>query len=322
MDTGCKEVGPAAEVASAAWTDLEGRVTTALERLRKDQYLVLDWPGRHRFVQFGADGEGALRAEAVSDAYLLADEKFDSDQQLALPAAGWHAPTHDPDAPASDVVAGGSPNFFVDFESRANFLGAARLAVHTLRDIFRVPSPRDLEFHAFQGGVGLVDIDACFDQVCRRREPAPQAGQRQDDYDQRLALLCAVRTATRIPDLQPKADGVIALGLGGRTVYVVWLSDLGLVLVRSTLLMGVERTKQLLETLDDLNDRTTWVRFGWRAQTVYADLFMPAPPFDPDRVRQALQHFAAAIDGLDEPLQLAAFSDLSDDSSTSSRRLQ
>ena len=62
--------------------------------------------------------------------------------------AGWHAPTHDPDAPKARRDPAGSPNFFADFEAPVPFAEVADLAVRTLAGTLEVTHPDLLEYAA------------------------------------------------------------------------------------------------------------------------------------------------------------------------------
>jgi hypothetical protein len=66
---------------------------------------------------------------------------------------GWRRATETPAQNASrERDADGSPNFFVDTGPRVDFVSLTRLAVRSLRDVYRVGHRGELQYSAFGKG--------------------------------------------------------------------------------------------------------------------------------------------------------------------------
>lgn len=282
-----------------AWSVFEAHLADALGRLGDDDHLVISRIDAHRFVQFAGVDPGGLRAEAVSNGYLLDDEKLEEWQPDALVKAGWQRPTDEPDTPPEKMQPGGSPNFYVDLQPPNAAAAGAALAVRTLRDIFGAPSPGNLEYQAFKSEGGDIDLEACFRGVCRKRGPDTQ----DEGTAVMVALVAAVRSAFRVPDLELDEDGDIVVYAGSRPVILGWLRKAKLVLIRSQLVHGVQPSAQLFEELNRLHTSVAWTRFELRDAAIWATQFMPAPPVDEAHVAQMLTTFLANTANEDVRLQ-------------------
>lgn len=284
-----------------AWSVFEAHLADALGRLGDDDYLVISRIDAHRFVQFAGDDQGGLRAEAVSNGYLLDDEKLEEWQPDALVKAGWQPPTDEPDTPPEKMQPGGSPNFYVDLQPSNAAAAGAALAVRTLRDIFGATSPGNLEYQAFKSEGGDIDLDACFSGVCRKR--GPDTDTQDEGTAVMVALVAAVRSAIRVPELELDEDGDIVMYAGSRPVILGWLPKVKLVLIRSQLVHGVQPSTQLLEELNRLHTSVAWTRFELRDAAIWATQFMPAPPVEEAHVAQMLTTFLANTADEDVRLQ-------------------
>jgi hypothetical protein len=153
-------VAPAVPTARAAWHTFEQALMGALTNLDEDEYLIVSSKKANHFVQFMAEGSFGLRSEAVSNVYLTAGAKLSSNASSALVALGWHAPTsgrEEGDGPSPADI-DGSSNFFLDSAHPIDYASLARLAVATLRQVYRIGHPGELEYSAgstVDGGAAL-----------------------------------------------------------------------------------------------------------------------------------------------------------------------
>jgi hypothetical protein len=131
------------------WAGLERALAQALPRLKHDQYLILDTPRGHPFVQFAGLGKIGMRAETVSNQYLAPKKKLDRRQHMRLLAMGWHPPTKLPPEFEDKRHRGGSPNFYLDCPRPVRWRAVARLALATLRRIHGITRPAKLRYDAF-----------------------------------------------------------------------------------------------------------------------------------------------------------------------------
>lgn len=139
------------------WSIFACNLAASLSVLPDDCYLVisLGWR-RWGYVQFVANGASSLRAEAMSNNYIVPQKAKLSDQDMrTLAGLGWHAPTNlPPELQDGTRDTAGSPNFYCDFAVPVDYGYVALLAVETLRRVYRVVQPGDLGYHAFgpEGG--------------------------------------------------------------------------------------------------------------------------------------------------------------------------
>lgn len=280
------------------WQPFANHLAAALSQMRDKQYLILEVAQRQRYVQFAVQGTSGLRAEVVSNAYLPESDQLGADVIESLKIAGWHAPTHDPDAPKARRDAAGSPNFFADFDAPVPFAEVADLAVRTLAGTLDVTHPDLLEYAAFDAdGKPLSFPDLCRRRAERKPSPTESLASAAD------ALLSTVRNFTGFHDLEFDADGDLGLRRGSSAVFVRTVGATPTVRIWSPLLRGVDQTQALLVQLNLLNAGEDLVRFYVRNGMVYADAQVCAAPFVGEHVENALRHFCTATDGVDAMLQ-------------------
>ena len=137
------------------WKRFAARLATCLGDLQEKEYLILSSvPGQaNYYVQFAAQGRDGMRVEAVSNAYLRAyaddaEARLSAEDCAAMANLGWHHPTYDPrfDWP---LGTGSSPNLCQDPPYPVDFRQVARLAVNTLRRVYRIRRPTMLRYKAF-----------------------------------------------------------------------------------------------------------------------------------------------------------------------------
>lgn len=138
---------PESEASIAAWQELERRLADTLSDLSEDEFLVIEQKVSNRFVQFAAQGRYGMRVEAVANTFLPPAEHLSNQSIASLLSLGWHAPTYDLDK-VSKEPPDGSPNFFLDAASPVPFERLAALAVTTLRDVYGVDHPGQLQYVA------------------------------------------------------------------------------------------------------------------------------------------------------------------------------
>ena len=141
--TAMKEQAPA----DREWKRFTGDLALCLADLSEDEFLVLSSKRVNYYIQFAAQGQFGMRAEATSNAYVEPAEAAPSTQAYAtMGQLGWKFPTGDPNsAPDPD----GSPNFFVDLSSPVDFGSLAELAVHTFRRVYHIHHPGQLQYKSF-----------------------------------------------------------------------------------------------------------------------------------------------------------------------------
>jgi hypothetical protein len=136
-----------ASVEAIDWTLFTKKLSVFLALLPNNSYLIVSAKDRWGYVQFAIQSWG-VRAEAMSNHYIEPPEYRLSKQDVqALVALGWQVPINSP-RELNDGAGGygGSLNFWHDFPDPLDNLQAASLAVETLRRVYRIVNPTDLNY--------------------------------------------------------------------------------------------------------------------------------------------------------------------------------
>ena len=133
--------------AQQEWKRFKSDLALCLADLSEDEFLILASKRKNYYIQFAAQGNFGMRAEATSNVYVeQSSELLSAEAYGTMRHLGWNVPsaTHgtspDPD---------GSPNFFFDYPSPVNFKFLADLAAETLRRVYGVYHPGLLKYKSF-----------------------------------------------------------------------------------------------------------------------------------------------------------------------------
>jgi hypothetical protein len=138
----------AAPLTDQTWWQFRVRLAAALGDLSEDEYLVISYKFADYFVQFAAQGPHGMRVEAVSNTYIDEHARLLQRAYQLLLTLGWNAPTYVP-AEGVPEPADGSPNFYLDAAVPVPYATLASLAVATLRRVYGVRHPGELEYSAY-----------------------------------------------------------------------------------------------------------------------------------------------------------------------------
>ncbi|HEY0644113.1 MAG TPA: hypothetical protein VGD39_11880, partial [Nocardioides sp.] len=121
----------------AAWTAFRRRLADRLAELPEDEFVLVELTGdpgdgARPYCQVLA-GDGSLRVEAVSNAYLATEHRLDAGQEEALADLGF-------DRPETTEWSRGETNFFADLDQREADR-AAVMMVRAMREVFSVIHP-------------------------------------------------------------------------------------------------------------------------------------------------------------------------------------
>ncbi len=278
-----------------AWRELRRQLADHLAGMAAHEPLVLEVavePGREQtgaapYVQLLAHGDDAIRAEAVSDAYLDSRWALGDAGNDRLAALGWCAPTRGPLTPPDD---GGSDNWFVDRpRSRADEL--AVLTVRTLREVFGCPHPA---FLIVEGGFepsgaaapsNLEEVDPSRERPGTIAEAGERDRVTYPRHSEQLTQLVAEALAEAGDGpIEADEDGDYPLRLGQSVLFVRVLHD--------------EPTVELFaELVHDVRDREAAAR---EVNLLNRELGLGSVHVDGDTVRFRHSHCAVPF----SPLQL------------------
>jgi hypothetical protein len=126
--------------ADQEWEEFTCDLALCLTGLSENEFLVLSSQPVHYYVQFAAQGQLGMRAEAMSNTFAKPAAMLSTDACAAMVQLGWKSPRRRP---------GGSPNFFVDLSNPVDFGLLAELVVETLRRVYHTFQPGQLQYNAF-----------------------------------------------------------------------------------------------------------------------------------------------------------------------------
>lgn len=277
------------------WKVFVERLQKVIRGLKEDHALIVQEKGTNRFVQFIGQGADGMRAESVSNAYLLGREKLSKVQIKSMLDLGWAAPTGAPDEATPANQPEGSPNFMRQFPKPVNAKEVASLAVMTLADVMRIPHPG---FLCYEGrNVDTGDSLTWNELELKLAEP------RDNFAEAAQQLLQTLRAETGDESLEFDEDGDVALRYGSVMVFVRVSGGTPSVRIHAPVLLDVGKTPELLDELNELNSRVVRPTLFHVSDCVVAVADFPAAPFESRHVVRALREFCALADGIDELLQ-------------------
>jgi len=279
-----------------SWPAFTRALAETLAVLEDTQYLILDRKPAGIYVQVTAENAG-LRIEAISNHYLEGDERLDRARIRRLRALGWLAPTYVPDTskPISRRRKG-SPNYYRDLKGEVDYASVAAMLVATLREVYTVSRPSQLSYKAFDDDDRVILLPTLGIDLEPRsaKRPDPPAQCRPKSPDElRAAVLAAIREFTGKSDLRLADDGTLTLTRDDNvSVFIRVPKESPVVDLFSTVLRGAEPSLELLEALNERNNRSRFVMFSLKDSDVMAYVGVDAKLFVPEILTRALSHLA------------------------------
>lgn len=313
-------VKPSATASGSTWDHFGESLAASLAALDEHQYLIVSVKGtgveqdqQHRgashYVQFAAQGQEGLRAEAVSNHFLAGSERLAPEREAALAGLGWCAPTHGPKDDEAVQVPHGSVNHYRDYGAPVPFSEVAQLACDTLTTVFGVARPGFLQYSAFAAdgtmillpGLGLAREPDAYevkeDAVEARMPIAPQS---PDEL--RELLTATIRAITGKDEIITDDDGDIPITFGSTVLFVRVMQDMPLIRVIAPVLVDVASSPALFEALSDLNRDYRFISSFWADDTVLVTVDVWANPYIESQVLWMLEQLGKAADEIDDEL--------------------
>jgi hypothetical protein len=125
----------------SSWEELSGQLADRLPVLEVDDVVILAAPG-NRYTEL-VQLEGRIALDAVSNTFLPPDDQLTADQERQLQEKGWQPPER-PFRPLwwHEVD---------EWPLRSGEVSAVvELMVSTMRDVYRVADPADIEVRSFR----------------------------------------------------------------------------------------------------------------------------------------------------------------------------
>ena len=132
--------------ADTEWTTLAGALASCLAHLEEDEFLIISYKRANYFVQFAAQGNFGMRAEASCNSFIEPEASLIDDQYATMAGLGWQRATELVSESGVSDDPNGSPNFFLDIASPVNHAALGQLAVRTFRTVYGITHPGDLTY--------------------------------------------------------------------------------------------------------------------------------------------------------------------------------
>jgi type III secretion system-like peptide-binding chaperone len=283
---------------SEAWTEFSGRLSEVISVMDDSGDLTIgtesgsDDPAP--FVRFSCPEAHRLRCEAAGNAVLGEDFQLTPKQLSAMERLGWLPPSTDSQRPTS--------NFWVEApQEESDWI--AGLAVAALRDVYGVQHP------IFLAPDQLAEVLQPFPQHVENADRSSVTVQ-HDDLEPRLPRdqshldsLVEAELAEMFghPPLRD-AEGDVAIRVGSTMLFLRTAADGQEVIIFAAVVHDVAGRSRATEVLNDLNVEARWVKFQLVRDRVYVTLSVPAKPFVPAHLHQAVRVVSEVADGIDEEL--------------------
>ena len=298
-----------------AWAEFTGRLAEVISMIDDSADLTIrsfsasaDPP----YVRLSSPTRLAIRAEAAANTSLGASYQLTRAQTAALEEAGWRAPDE------------GCPNYFCDFSQDAAE-EIAELVVGALRDVYGVQHPVFLdpdqlaeilrtEPSAIEGADGSTTANGTLLEA----GPGGGSGLERVRPPGRGVAMIAVLPADRghldalveselgaafgHPPIRDE-EGDIVIRVGSTLVFLRTAADAQDVVLFSAVVHDVAGGRsRATEVLNDLNVESRWVKFQLVRDRVFVTTSVPARPFVPAHLHQAVQVMSDVADGVDDEL--------------------
>lgn len=286
--------------AEQGWAAFRRRLADHVAAMADDDILIVeaesvaadpdidDLGGTEPYVQFLGYGNGLVRAEVSSNAWLRPGRQLDAASVDALLASGWTAP---------DDEDGG--NFTADAHT-GDADRLAEMAVGALRDVFGVPHPTFLQADGLEVQPGTDRyVERGPDEVSAEATTVAAdepLAIRPDDRDELVALVDDALTPVFGHAPHHDEDGDIPVFVDSAVVYVRVRQDMPVVELFCRVVRDVADHEAALFEVNELNNEHPMITFAVVGESVMAEIHIPALPFAPAHVRDLLDMMCSCVD--------------------------
>jgi hypothetical protein len=138
-----------APTAEQEWQQFQDDLSLCLGALEEDEYLIISDKDKNYYVQFAQQGNFGMRCEAAGNAFIEPEDALTVNDYDHMVDIGWQRATDPPDDQGSNSNPDGSPNFFIAAAAPVDFKSVAQIAVQSLREVYEIKHPGELEYKAF-----------------------------------------------------------------------------------------------------------------------------------------------------------------------------
>lgn len=254
------------------------------------------------FVRLSSPALFTVRAQAAANAALGPGYQLSAEQLGALEAGGWQAPSD------------GGDSFTIEGPQDAAD-DIAQAVVGALRDVYGVPHPVFLDpdqlaeiltpgpavIEGSDGTTTVAETSALSELSTSQRGTAFVAIL-PADREHLDALVEAELAATLGHAPVRDEEGDIVIRVGSTLLFLRAADDAQDVVLFSAVVHDVDGRSRAAEVINDLNVEARWVKFQLIRDRVFVTASVPARPFVPAHLHQAVQVMSDVADGVDEEL--------------------
>lgn len=281
------------EATNRAWEQFSERLGEVLSMMDEESQISICSAaggfGSAPTIKFVGLPGYRLRAEAPDNEQLEPRYRLSGAEQREMAAIGWRSGAEAGIDSAGWVVEGTSDESFK----------LAGMSVDAFRVVYGVPHPVFLEPDQLSE---ILQPPPPPLVTSPDHSPAALLGVLPDDQSRLDAVLD--REMVNIYGEQPYRDaaGDIAIRVGSTMVFVRSTTDCREVLLFSILVHDVTGRSRAAEVLNDLNVESRFGRFSLHKDKVIVQMSIPARPFVPAHLHQALAIISQIADGIDNEL--------------------
>jgi hypothetical protein len=277
-----------------AWAEFQARLSEIISMIDDSGDLIIGTESATDdaapFVTVSSPARDLLRTEAASNAVLGEDFQLNARELAGMERLGWRPPTTEPPRPTA--------NFWAEDSSESSDR-LSELAVGALRDVYGVQHP----------------VFLAPDQLAEVLQPAPPPINGTPQLPQVDVVATVPGSQEHLNDLVDEelsemfghrpirdSEGDIAIRVGSTMLFLRTAPDGREIVVFAAVVHDVEGRSRATEVLNDLNVDARWVKFQLIRDRVFVTLSVPARPFVPAHLRQAVRIMSDVADGIDDEL--------------------
>lgn len=289
-----------------AWSEFTGRLAEVISMIDESADLTIRSASasdsRAPFVRLSSPARLTVRAEAAANAALGPGYQLSPEQLSALTAGGWQEPVN------------GAGSFAIEGPQDAAD-DIAQAVVGALRDVYGVPHPVFLDPDqlaeiltpgpaAIESSDGTTLVPRVAQTIDRPTGPRGTAFAAilPADRDHLDALVEAELAATLGYAPVRDEEGDIVIRVGSTLLFLRAADDAQDVVLFSAVVHDVDGRSRAAEVINDLNVEARWVKFQLVRDRVFVTTSVPARPFVPAHLHQAVRVMSDVADGVDEEL--------------------
>ncbi len=278
-----------------AWAEFQSRLSEIISMIDDSADLTIGTEAAEvddapPFVAFSCPERDLVHCEAASNAVLGEDFQLTTRQLAGMEQLGW--------LPPSAEGLRTSKNFWVE-DSQEHSDRLSEMAVAALRDVYGVQHP----------------VFLAPDQLAEVLQPAPVPIESAVVLEAEDVIATIPGSQEHLNELvddeltdmyghRPIRDeeGDVAIRVGSTMLFLRTSSDGREIVLFAAVVHDVSGRSRATEVLNDLNVDARWVKFQLIRDRVFVTLSLPARPFVPAHLRQAVRIMSDVADGIDDEL--------------------